>query len=114
MDKLGDNLADNLLLKIKEVYEDDNFIGILDANPKAPGHTLIIPKKHIASTQDFNENNIHYLSEMAILANKIAEEEGINNNGYRWVINTGEDGGQTVGHIHLHVIGGRQMHWPPG
>ena len=61
-----------------------------------------------------NEENIVYLSAMALLANKIAKEEGIDGNGYRWVINTGDDGGQTVDHIHLHLIAGRKMHWPPG
>ena len=85
-----------------------------DINPQAKTHILIIPLKHIASTRELNDNNIKYLSEMALLANQIAVEEGINDNGYRWVLNTGDDGGQTVGHIHLHVIGGRQMHWPPG
>ena len=85
-----------------------------DINPQAKTHVLIIPKKHIASTRELNNENIEYLSKMAFLANQIAEEEGINRNGYRWVINTGDDGGQTVDHIHLHLIGGRQMHWPPG
>ena len=73
--------------------------------------------KHRLETFFFHRSdneNIQYLSEMALLANQIAEEEGIVRNGYRWVINTGDDGGQTVDHIHLHLIGGRQMHWPPG
>ena len=85
-----------------------------DINPQANTHVLIIPKKHIASTRELNNENIEYLSEMALLANQIAVEEGINDNGYRWVLNTGDDGGQTVDHIHLHLLGGRQMHWPPG
>ena len=85
-----------------------------DINPQAKTHVLIIPKKHISSTRELNNQNIMYLSEMALLANKIAEAEGIITSGFRWVINTGEDGGQTVNHIHLHLIGGRQMHWPPG
>ena len=85
-----------------------------DINPQADTHVLIIPKKHIASTRELNNENIEYLSKMALLAKQISEEEGIARNGYRWVINTGDDGGQTVDHIHLHLIGGRQMHWPPG
>ena len=85
-----------------------------DINPQANTHVLIIPNKHIESTRELNNGNIAYLSEMALLANQIAEEEGIIKNGYRWVINTGKDGGQTVYHIHLHLIGGRQMNWPPG
>ena len=75
---------------------------------------MIIPKKHIASTLELNNENIEYLSKMAFLANQISKEEGIAKTGYRWVINTGNDGGQTVDHIHLHLIGGRQMLWPPG
>ena len=85
-----------------------------DINPQANTHVLIVPNKHITSTREFNNKNIKYLSEMAFLANQIAEEEGIVENGYRWVINTGNDGGLTINHIHLHLIGGRQMHWPPG
>ena len=85
-----------------------------DISPQANTHILIIPREHIASTRELNNENIQYLSEMALLANEIADEEGIKDNGYRWVINTGDDGGQTVDHIQLHLIGGRQMHWPPG
>ena len=85
-----------------------------DINPQAKTHVLIIPKKHIASTRELNNGNIELLSAMALLANEIAEEEGIKNNGYRWVINTGDNGGQTVNHIHLHLLGGRNMTWPPG
>ncbi len=96
------------------IAQTEYALAFRDINPQASTHVLIIPKKHIISTRELNKGNIKYLSEMALLANKIAEEEGIYNNGYRWVINTGHDGGQTVGHIHLHLIGGRQMHWPPG
>ena len=96
------------------IAQTESALAFRDINPQASTHVLIIPKKHIASTRELNKGNIEYLSEMALLANQIVEEEGINNNGYRWVINTGDDGGQTVGHIHLHLIGGRQMHWPPG
>ena len=96
------------------INQTDFVLAFHDINPQAKTHVLIIPKKHIASTREFNNHNIHYLTEMAALANNIAENEGIVENGYRWVINTGEDGGQTVDHIHLHLLGGRQMHWPPG
>ena len=96
------------------IKQTDYALGFRDINPQAHSHVLIIPKKHIASTRELNNENIEYLSEMAFLANQIADEEGIATNGYRWVINTGDDGGQTVDHIHLHLIGGRQMHWPPG
>ena len=96
------------------IKQNKSVCAFRDINPQANTHVLVIPKKHIASTRELNNENIKYLSEMAFLANQIAEEEGIATNGYRWVINTGDDGGQTVNHIHLHLIGGRQMHWPPG
>ena len=96
------------------IAQSESALAFRDINPQASTHVLIIPKKHIASTRELNKGNIEYLSEMALLANKIAEAEGIITSGFRWVINTGEDGGQTVNHIHLHLIGGRQMHWPPG
>ena len=96
------------------VAQTDYALAFRDINPQAKTHILIIPKQHIGSTKELNDDNIHYLSKMAVLANKISEDEEISNNGYRWVINTGDDGGQTVYHIHLHLLGGRQMQWPPG
>lgn len=96
------------------IAQTKSALAFRDINPQASIHILIIPKMHIASTRELNKGNIQYLSEMALLANKVADEEGINMSGYRWVVNTGDDGGQTVDHIHLHLIGGRQMHWPPG
>ena len=85
-----------------------------DINPQAPVHVLVIPKEHITSCRDLNKENIHYLSEIASLAQKVADKENITEDGYRWVINTGDNGGQTVKHIHLHLLGGRIMTWPPG
>ena len=96
------------------VDQNKTSLAFRDINPQATTHILIIPKKHIASTRELSHENIIYLSEMALLANKIANTENITKNGYRWVINTGNDGGQTVDHIHLHLLGGRQMRWPPG
>ena len=96
------------------IKQTETVLAFHDINPQANTHVLVIPKKHIASTRELNPGNIDFLSEMALLANKIAEEEGIQSDGYRWIVNTGNDGGQTVDHIHLHLIGGRQMHWPPG
>ena len=96
------------------IMQNESVCAFRDINPQANTHVLIIPKKHIASTRELNKENIEYLSKMVFLANQIAEEEGIARNGYRWVVNTGDDGGQTVDHIHLHLIGGRTMHWPPG
>ena len=91
-----------------------NALAFRDINPKAPVHVLIIPKDHIASCRDLSEKNIHYLSEMAFLAQDVSLKEKITQDGYRWVINTGSNGGQTVDHLHLHLIGGRNMTWPPG
>ena len=96
------------------VDQSEHALAFRDINPQAPVHVLIIPKKHIASCSDLNEENIHYLSEMAFLAQDIALEEKIKQDGYRWIINTGNNGGQTVFHIHLHLLGGRNMTWPPG
>ena len=96
------------------VDQNDTALAFRDINPQAATHILIIPKAHIASTRDLNDENIHCLAEMAGMANKIAKTEGISESGYRWVINTGDDGGQTVHHIHLHLLGGRQLQWPPG
>jgi histidine triad (HIT) family protein len=83
-----------------------------DLNPQAPVHILIIPKKHIASLDDTADS--YLLGQMVILAAAIARQEKISKTGYRTVINTGKDGGQSVDHLHLHLLGGRQMTWPPG
>ena len=96
------------------VAQTEYVLAFRDINPQAPVHVLIIPKEHIASCSDLNEENIHYLSEMAFLAQAVALEEKITQDGFRWVINTGKNGGQTVDHIHLHLKGGRNMAWPPG
>ena len=96
------------------VDQSEHALAFRDINPQAPIHVLIIPKEHIASCSDLNVENIHYLSEMAFLAQNVALEEKITQDGYRWVINTGNNGGQTVDHIHLHLMGGRNMTWPPG
>ncbi len=98
-----------------EIVAENNYaLAFRDINPQASTHVLIIPKVHISSTRDLNNENIDALSQMALLANEISDSEGIKDSGYRWVINTGKDGGQTVFHIHLHLLGGRQMNWPPG
>ena len=96
------------------IEESKTVLAFRDINPQANTHILIIPKLHIPSTREINQDNISYLVQMVLLSNKIAEKEDIKTSGYRWVINTGDDGGQTVNHLHLHLIGGRKMHWPPG
>ena len=96
------------------VGQSEHALAFQDINPQSPVHVLIIPKEHIASCRDLSKENIHYLSEMAFLAQAVALEEKITQDGYRWVVNTGNNGGQTVDHIHLHLMGGRNMTWPPG
>ncbi len=94
------------------VSENKLALAFKDINPQAPDHILIIPKAHIASTIDINRENSQYLIEMVLLANEISKNT--NEDGYRWVVNTGKHGGQTVYHLHLHLLSGRQFHWPPG
>jgi len=97
------------------VYEDDLVLAFRDINPKAPVHILIIPKMDIDKIQNFNlptDNDI--LSSLFQAAQKIAIAEGLEKLGYRIVINNGDDGGQEVNHLHLHLLGGRKMTWPPG
>lgn len=97
-----------------KVYEDDKVIAFNDVNPQSPTHVLIIPKEHIPSTNNIDENNSNIISHIFVVINKIAGEKGLSNQGYRIVNNCGEFGGQSVDHIHFHLLGGRQLQWPPG
>lgn len=97
-----------------EVYSDDEFYAFRDINPAAPTHVLIIPRKPIARITDATEADAPLLGRMLLAANAIARSEGLEADGFRYVINCGEWGGQTVFHLHLHILGGRPMHWPPG
>ena len=96
------------------VYEDDHVLAFNDINPQAPTHVLIIPKRHIASLNDLTPDDDGIVGELARRAAAIAAERGIAAGGYRTVFNTNRDAGQTVFHIHLHLLGGRSMAWPPG
>jgi histidine triad (HIT) family protein len=95
------------------VYEDDLAIAFKDINPQAPVHILVIPKEPIAQLTDAESKDHALMGHLLLTANRVAQQAGLNN-GYRVVINTGPDGGQTVSHLHLHILGGRQMTWPPG
>ena len=97
----------------KKVFEDDLCFAFEDIHPHAPTHVLIVPKKHIASLAQTTSEDQALLGRLLATAAKLAREAGLSN-GYRTVINTGADGGQTVGHLHLHLLGGRPMGWPPG
>ncbi len=98
----------------KLVHEDDQAVAFDDINPQAPVHTLVIPRKHVASMAELNEADAGLLGHLLLVGNQIAKQKGIAEGGYRLVVNTGRNGGQTVFHLHLHLLGGRPMHWPPG
>jgi histidine triad (HIT) family protein len=96
------------------VFEDERLIAFRDINPQAPMHVLIVPKRHIASLNELAPADDAIVGEMVRRASALARENGHADRGYRTVFNCNADAGQTVFHIHLHVLGGRSMHWPPG
>ena len=96
-----------------KVYEDDQVCAFYDLEPQAPVHVLIIPKKHIASVMELEEENAADVSHVFLVAKRLAKELNLAN-GFRIVSNCGEDGGQSVHHLHFHLLGGRSMKWPPG
>lgn len=96
------------------VYEDDLVVAFDDINPQAPTHTLVIPRKHVASMAELQDPDVGLLGHLMLTGNKIIKLKGIADAGYRFVVNTGAHGGQSVFHLHLHVLGGRHMAWPPG
>ncbi|MGI6153709.1 MAG: histidine triad nucleotide-binding protein [Christensenellaceae bacterium] len=98
----------------QKVYEDKLTLAFHDIDKKAPEHILIVPKKHIESVLGINRDNQDYLLAMFAAAQKISDAKGMDRKGFRLVLNTGEEGGQTVFHLHMHLLGGRQMEWPPG
>ncbi|WP_313346345.1 histidine triad nucleotide-binding protein [Sedimentibacter sp.] len=91
------------------VYENDNVIAFKDLNPQAPVHILVIPKRHITSMNDINTENSNVIAEIFEIINKIAESEGIKESGYRVISNCGDDGCQSVKHLHFHLLGGRKL-----
>ncbi len=96
------------------VYEDEQLIAFKDINPQAPSHVLIIPKKHISTLNDLEAEDTELMGNLLLSAKHIAKELGFSDDGYRTVFNCNAHGGQSVYHIHLHLLGGRQMVWPPG
>ena len=98
----------------KIVYEDEHVLAFEDINPQAPVHILVIPKKHISTALDISREDNELIGCLFQAANKIAEDRGVAKRGFRLVMNCNPESGQTVFHIHLHILGGRQMHWPPG
>ena len=97
----------------KKVFEDDRAYAFRDINPQAPTHILVVPRKHIGSLTEADGQDQELLGYLHLVAARIAGSEGLSA-GFRTVINTGNDGGQTVDHLHIHLLGGRSMHWPPG
>ena len=97
-----------------QVYADDDVYAFRDINPAAPTHILVIPRKHIARISDAAPEDEALLGRMFFRANEIAQSEGLTEPGFRYVINCNDQGGQEVYHLHLHLLGGRQMTWPPG
>lgn len=98
----------------KVLFEDDDLVAFHDLNPTAPVHVLVIPKKHIAGLGDASAEDAFLLGKLLVAARRVAEETGVAQSGFRTVINHGAHAGQSVFHVHVHVIGGRAMAWPPG
>ena len=98
----------------ERIYEDDQVLAFRDINPQAPRHFLVIPKIHLSTLNDLRPEHEALVGRMHTAAKKIAEETGMSGTGYRTVTNCGDDGLQSVYHLHLHVLGGRVMKWPPG
>ncbi|MDD3805208.1 MAG: histidine triad nucleotide-binding protein [bacterium] len=96
------------------VYSDDLVVAFRDAAPAAPAHVLVIPRRHIENILAANEADEALLGHMLTVASRIARQEGIAESGFRLVINCNEDGGQSIDHLHIHLLGGRKLRWPPG
>ena len=96
------------------VYQDDTVLAFRDLNPQAPTHALVIPRKHVSTLNDLTDEDAELVGRMHLAARVVAQQDGIAETGYRTVFNCNEGAGQTVFHIHLHVLGGRRMTWPPG
>jgi histidine triad (HIT) family protein len=97
-----------------KVFEDERAVVFRDINPQAPTHALVIPRRHVASLNEASEADESLLGHLLLVAARVAREEGRAESGYRTVINTNADAGQTVFHIHVHLLGGRRLTWPPG
>ncbi len=96
------------------VRQDERLVAFRDIAPQAPVHVLVIPRQHVSSLDAADGDHAELLGELLLAAREIARDEGIAEGGYRCVVNTGDDGGQSVHHLHVHLLGGRSMEWPPG
>jgi histidine triad (HIT) family protein len=97
-----------------KVYEDEHVVAFRDISPQAPVHVLVVPRKPIVSVADAGAEDAALLGRLFLVAAQVARELGLAEDGYRLVTNIGRDGGQSVAHLHIHLLGGRQLHWPPG
>lgn len=104
----------NNLIPVTKVYEDDQVIVINDINPQAPHHLLAIPRRHYSAIHEVPSGELGLFQALSGAVQKVVTEKGLSAKGYRLVINSGESAGQTVPHIHVHILSGRDMHWPPG
>lgn len=102
------------VINADRVYEDEQVLAFRDLDPHAPTHVLVIPKLHISTINDLDEESSPVVGRMYLAAKQVAEQEGISERGYRTVMNCNDEAGQAIFHIHLHVLGGRRMRWPPG
>ncbi len=114
-------MADCLFCKIAAgaipadiIHADDEFVAFRDIAPRAPVHVLVIPRRHIPSPGDLVDGDEALAGRLLVTAARIARDSGLDATGFRWVLNCGADGGQTVPHLHLHLLGGRELGWPPG
>jgi histidine triad (HIT) family protein len=96
------------------VYRDDQVVAFRDINPQAPVHILVVPVRHIAGVADLTPADVELAGRLLLVARQLAEQEGVRDRGYRLVLNQGPDAGQSVDHLHLHLLAGRRFHWPPG
>ena len=96
------------------VFETDKVLAFRDINPQAPTHILIVPRKHIATINDLTDSDAEEIGNLCLVAKELAKEEGFSEEGYRVVMNCNAAAGQTVFHVHLHLLGGRKFNWPPG
>jgi histidine triad (HIT) family protein len=97
-----------------KVYEDESVVAFADINPQAPVHALVIPRRHVENVAALDAGDGELIAGLMLAAARVAREAGVEEAGYRLVLNVGPDGGQTVGHLHVHLLGGRGLGWPPG
>jgi histidine triad (HIT) family protein len=102
------------LVRADIIFQDDAVIAFNDIHPQAPTHVLVIPRQHITALWETDDSHSQLLGRILLVCNRVAQQQGVMDSGYRVVINSGADAGQTVDHVHFHVLGGRKLQWPPG